>query len=373
MIDSTPSSLAPASLMRFAGVRASHWTGFPPRVDHSGSPDVECNKIIESGISDNFHMNIEADGPVENAGEREVDLTVVQLLESSADFREWVVGRVAPQLTIDEYLGGIIHVSYAGAGESDIEFGVRTATGDRHLVLIENKIDAAKQPDQVERYYKRGRFRVDHQDWDSFTVCLLAPDRYVSPDGEEGFDSIVRYEAVRDHLEDLTHDSAAFARAVFESALQRSTTVDASDELGSIAQQFRSRTELPDLQQSVSLNKRVAFQSAHPQHPAAVQYDVYIGETGADGRSSVRLQIASEEGVTDAERDAIKSTVSQHRDSLPDYELNPDRKKNIFTTTVWHEEAVQDQQGGSPVDAIVNELLALTETFHPIFVRNPVR
>jgi hypothetical protein len=155
-------------------------------------------------------MNLEETGPIKVAGEREVDFTIVQLLEASADFRQWLVAQVTPHLTVDEYLGGIIHASYAGEGESDIEFGIHTATGDRHLVLIENKIDAAKQPNQIERYYNRGRFRVERRDWDSFSVCLLAPESYASAEDEDEFDLIIRYEAVLDYLDELSHDSVPF-------------------------------------------------------------------------------------------------------------------------------------------------------------------
>jgi hypothetical protein len=152
----------------------------------------------------------------------------------------------------------------------------------------------------------------------------------------------------------------------------RSPTTDASDVLGSIADQFQTRTEISGLVQTVDLKKRVGFRSTHPQHPEAVQYDVYIGETGESGRSSVRLQIASDEGLTDSEREALKSIASQHVDSLSDYEWHPHRKKNIINTKVWHEDAVQNPEYDSYVDAIVDELVTLSETFHPIFVENSI-
>ena len=319
-------------------------------------------------------MDIENRGPFRSVGESEVDFTIVQLLETSADFRQWLVHQLSPNLEIDNYLGSLMHASYAGEGESDVEFGFRTATGDRHVVLIENKIDALKQPDQIERYFNRGRYRVTHGSWDSFTVCLLAPDSYISPEDIAEFDSVLRYEAVLAYLEDSTHDGAAFFADVFRSAMRRpeSETTDASDVLRSIAEQFQATTEIPHFTQSVKTKKRIGFRSAHSQHPNAVQYDIYIAETGDTGRTSVRLQVPRSEEVTEREREAIKSIAAEHMDAISHYEWRPDRTKNFATTTVFHEEAVQNPAFDSYVDAIVDELRVLTETFHPVFVRNTI-
>lgn len=175
------------------------------------------------------------------------------------DFRQWLVNQAVPNLEISSYLGSVIHATYAGEGESDVEFGFRSVSGDQHLVLIEDKIDVSKQPDQD---FNRGQYRVDRGSWDSFTVCLLAPESYVSDEEEAEFDSIICYEDALDFLEDATHDSAAFFSQVFESGMRRgsSLTTDASGVLRSIADQFQARAEIPNLVQTVDLKKRAGFQ-----------------------------------------------------------------------------------------------------------------
>jgi hypothetical protein len=95
-------------------------------------------------------------------------------------------------------------------------------------------------------------------------------------------------------------------------------------------------------------------------------------DPGDDGHTNVRLQIANTDSLTGTEREAIKSIVTRYRDSLSEYEWRLDRKKNIAVKTVWHGDAAQDPSYNSYLDAIVSELLTLTETFHPIFVNNPV-
>ena len=307
-------------------------------------------------------------------GEHEIDFSVAQLIESSEAFRQWFVSQADSAIDLDAYIGGVIHASYAGEGESDIEFGFRTETGDRHILLVENKIDAEKQPDQIERYYNRGQFRVEREDLDSYTVCLLAPERYVSEEDKSGFDSIIYYEAVLEQIGDLSYDGSEFLQNVFEAALARSqttTTADASDTLRAIRDQFLRETDIQYLESDpeyAGYNKRTSFRSTHPDHHDAVRYDVFVGEPGDAGHTTVRLQIQSSDGLTAEERESLKSLVSQHTEALPGYRWRFHRKVNIGFKNVGHETALQDEVDETYVDSVVDELLTLTKTFHPVFV-----
>lgn len=317
-------------------------------------------------------MKIEQGPSFKTVREHDIDFSVAQLVETSNPFRHWFVSQTDPAIELDEYIGGVIHASYAGEGESDIEFGFLTATGDRHLVLVENKIDAAKQPDQIERYYNRGQYRVEREEWDSYTVCLLAPERYVSEEDEAGFDSIIHYEDVLEQIEGLSYDGAEFLQDVFETALTKSrtaTTADASDTLHTVRDRFLNETEIQYLEadsEYAGYNKRTSFKSTHPEHHDAIRYDVFVGETGDAGHTSIRLQIQSSPNLTEGEREALKSRVSQHTGALPDYRWRFHRKVNIGSKEVGHEAVIADDSYDTYVDAIVDELLTLTNTFHPI-------
>lgn len=320
-------------------------------------------------------MKIEEGTSIKTVGEHEIDFAVTQLVETSDSFRRWFVSQAVPAVELDEYIGGVIHASYAGEGESDIEFGFLTETGDRHIVLVENKIDATKQPNQIERYYNRGRFRVERDDWDSYTVCLLAPKRYVSKEDETGFDSIIYYEDVLEQIEDLSHDGAEFLQDVFEAALTKSrtsTTADASDTLHAVRDQFLKETEIQYLESDpeyAGYNKRTSFKSTHPEHPDAIRYDVFVGEIGDAGHTNIRLQIQSSEDLSEEERELLKSRISQHTEILPDYEWRFHRKVNVGFKQVGHEDVIKDDTYDTHADAIVSELLTLTNTFHPIFAK----
>lgn len=318
-------------------------------------------------------MKIEQGTSFETVGEHEIDFSVAQLVGTSDSFRRWFVSQAVPAIELDEYIGGVIHASYAGEGESDIEFGFLTETGDRHIVLVENKINAIKQPDQIERYYNRGQFRVERDDWDSYTVCLLAPEKYLSKEDEAGFDSIIQYEDVLEQIEDISYDGAEFLQDVFEAALTKSrtsTTADASDTLHTVRDQFLNETEIQYLESDpeyAGYNKRTSFKSTHPEHPDAIQYDVFVGETGDAGHTNVRLQIQSSDDLTEEERELLKSRASQYTEALPDYKWRFHRKVNVGFKQVGHEAVIRDDSYETYVDAIVDELLSLTNTFHPIF------
>lgn len=319
-------------------------------------------------------MKIEQGTSFETVGEHDIDLAVAQLVETSDSFRHWFVSQADSTIDISDYIGGAVHASYAGEGESDIEFGFRMATGDRHIVLVENKIAAAKQPNQIERYYNRGAFRIEHDDWDSYTVCLLAPESYVSQEDEVEFDSIIYYEDVLEQIKGISHDGGSFLQSVFEAALTKSrtsTTADATDTLRQIEERFQSETDIQHLERDpecAGYNKRTSFKSTHPEHHDAIRYDVFVGEIGDTGRTTVRLQIKSIDKLTKAERESLKSIASEHTELVPDYRWRFDRKVNIGSKKVGHEDVTRDSSFDSYVDAIVDELLTLSDTFHPIFI-----
>lgn len=319
-----------------------------------------------------IQVNIKSETAFGTVGEHEIDFSVAQLVETSDPFRRWFLSQAESAIGLDEYIGGALHASYAGEGESDIEFGFLTKTGNHHIVLVENKIDAAKQPDQIDRYYNRGQFRVERDNWDSYTVCLLAPERYVSEEDEAGFESIISYEDVIEQLENLSHDGAGFLQAVFETALTRSrtsTTADASDTLDAVRDRFLNKTEIQYIESDpeyTGYNKRTSFKSTHPEHHDAIRYDVFVGEKGDTGHTNVRIQIQSDDDLTEEEREYLKSRVSEHTEALPDYKWRFDRKVNVGFKQVGHEAVIQDDSYDTYIDAIVNELLTLTHTFHPI-------
>lgn len=311
-------------------------------------------------------VQIEDSPPLAGIGEHEIDFSVVQLLETSVAFREWLTTQVT-SVGLSNYLGAVAHAEYAGEGESDIEYGFVTPSGDRHVVLIENKIDAALQPDQYQRYHNRGQFRVNRQAWDTYTVCLVAPENYVSESDEEAVDSVVLSEDLLEQLGELVHDSSAFFQTIFEEAIRKpSRTSDVSDVINSIAERFDENTEIKTLSERSATRTQLTLESTHPDHPDSILYNIYIATPSEDGRTNVRLQIGRD--AFEAERETLKQEISAHADLLPEYEWNFDYKEHTGLKKVWHRDAIQSSSPGGYKDDIANELIRLTNTIHPRLV-----
>lgn len=126
--------------------------------------------------------------------ERDIDLLICSELHSA--------GSPLHKLFIGGWNNGVARfdgawVSYVDAeGETDIVASFKS--GDKSLVLlIENKIDAAFQPEQPERYRRRAQ-RWNDRSASSVEVetVLLAPNSYFENAGSELFDRQISYEEV---------------------------------------------------------------------------------------------------------------------------------------------------------------------------------
>lgn len=131
--------------------------------------------------------------------ERDIDLLIVEELVVSTKFGTWFINKTAPRpIEIDTIIDAWHSVYDRELGESDIEFGFTDSAGRDVLILIENKIAAEFQEEQLQRYQKRGEKAVENE-WDEFYTCLFAPESYVdTTDRAEIVDATLSYEAVRD-------------------------------------------------------------------------------------------------------------------------------------------------------------------------------
>jgi hypothetical protein len=127
--------------------------------------------------------------------ERDIDLLLLEELQSNASFVEWFVQQVGLQNpTFDN---AWYSVSSAD-GESDLLLRVHVGR-ERVGVLIEDKIAASEQPDQDGRYHSRGLKGIKDGWFDRYLTCICAPQEYLaglSPDSK--YDYRIKYEAMAD-------------------------------------------------------------------------------------------------------------------------------------------------------------------------------
>ena len=134
---------------------------------------------------------------VSDVRERDITLLLLEEFWSSDDFRQWFAKKALPPKHTLNNLVSARCLAMEPDGESDLEVAFATFNGELCL-LIENKIDARFQPQQVERYRERGQRYVEQGKCAEFYTVLVAPKRYFGgADNLKGFDAQLTYELVQ--------------------------------------------------------------------------------------------------------------------------------------------------------------------------------
>jgi hypothetical protein len=140
------------------------------------------------------------------ARERDVDLLILEELVSCLGFRDHFLSLLKGQVPKSAVMVRAARSVWDASGQSDIELEFHSP-GTRMVLLVENKIDAAFQPKQADRYQLRGEEYVRRGDCDAFATVLIAPSRYLN--GQlQGFDTAIAYEDVANWFRDNRRQSA---------------------------------------------------------------------------------------------------------------------------------------------------------------------
>lgn len=146
---------------------------------------------------------------------------------AEADFRAWLameagIGAVDPAPP-KQVRRSVTHSS----GESDVEMTVRLTDGRLARLLIENKVDAALQTKQAERYLERAEAYTRGGECAIARTILIAPAAYFG-DSEDalGFDACISYEDIRNRLIATMGSTprADYKKALLTMALAKATT-----------------------------------------------------------------------------------------------------------------------------------------------------
>lgn len=130
--------------------------------------------------------------------------------------------------------------SNESSGESDVVVLYR-AQGDadsvRRALLIEDKIDAAFQPDQATRYKRRGELGIPKL-WSAYATCLVAPSAYIKED--HGFQYEAALEAISPLLSPDSAQRRQFKQKIIKTAIESQSLVGPKIEISKITE-FRRR------------------------------------------------------------------------------------------------------------------------------------
>jgi hypothetical protein len=115
---------------------------------------------------------------LEVVAERDIDLLLCEELTVNPDFRRRFLLRISSDFETVKFNRLLHSLCHARYGESDIVIIVE-CDNQLHAILVENKIDAITQPEQANRYERRGAEGVQEKLWSSFRTCIIAPERYL--------------------------------------------------------------------------------------------------------------------------------------------------------------------------------------------------
>jgi hypothetical protein len=122
---------------------------------------------------------------LELVAERDIDLILFEELACGRDLLRFLALRSGLEGDWEFGERGVWHsVSHPTLGESDLVVRVQLSADRRHALLIENKIGATAQPEQAARYRLRGDAGIEKGDWESFSTCIFAPQRYLEGGGD---------------------------------------------------------------------------------------------------------------------------------------------------------------------------------------------
>jgi len=151
--------------------------------------------------------------------ERDVDIILAEEFYSSASFASWFLSftKLFCETTAEVTE---VDVSLSDErGESDLVIVFERPDKTRFALLIEDKIDAGFQPDQVGRYRSRGQKGLTSKRWQSFEVLLCAPRAYIEKNPiAADFDATVSYEDIATWLRANMPGRRGEYRAAFLSA-----------------------------------------------------------------------------------------------------------------------------------------------------------
>jgi hypothetical protein len=108
--------------------------------------------------------------------ERDIDVWLAEELRVNPSFARWFLDKVGlpSSVSVPAYWTRISVLDETGR-ETDVEALFRASNGSTAAVLVENKIKASFQPNQMEDYVDRGQRGEKDGRWSVFSVAVFAP------------------------------------------------------------------------------------------------------------------------------------------------------------------------------------------------------
>ena len=135
---------------------------------------------------------------ISGVSERDIDLLLLEEFMSSQDFQQFFLNRSKFRGQKLFYLDAQKSVTDS-TGESDLEVSFKNEKDEVIMLMIENKVNANFQKDQLQRYKKRGNNYINQNKIIDFETILVAPERFYNNE-TNGFAFRVNYEEVVEYF-----------------------------------------------------------------------------------------------------------------------------------------------------------------------------
>ena len=173
--------------------------------------------------------------------ERDMDLLFLELLATDAGFADLLVSRA--ELTGKPLVKSIeLSRSDAELGESDIT-AVISINGEDYGFLIEDKVDAIAQPNQYERYKKRGEKGVKAGEFSEYRIFIFCPEKYLKENDEaKKYTYQLTYEETAAHLSKQDDLISSIRRQQIEQAIDKAKkppVVNINEKVNSFFRSYR--------------------------------------------------------------------------------------------------------------------------------------
>jgi hypothetical protein len=156
---------------------------------------------------------------VQTVCEADIDWIICLELNTCSEFATWFCAQVFGSEVACSRSEAWRSVKTA-TGESDLLWRVTDESRCRHLALVENKINAAAQPEQYERYCERAREYEETDVCERAAVVLLAPAQYHSADSDS-YGKRIAYESIRDWLGSRPDARSRYLTDLFQLAIEK--------------------------------------------------------------------------------------------------------------------------------------------------------
>jgi hypothetical protein len=127
--------------------------------------------------------------------ERDIDFLLLEEFQVNEDFVHWFCMEIG---LLDITPGGAWHSIFDADGETDLL--IRVHAGEKRIgILLENKVAAAEQPGQAERYHIRGGRLVEQGKLSEYRTVMCAPEIYLKNRenlGDNAYGYTISYETI---------------------------------------------------------------------------------------------------------------------------------------------------------------------------------